>query len=164
MSQFLAKGYGVETLLVKRVQGLTKAGKTCHFKSMSDPATKRPTVLVIEDNPLNSGLVVDLLEVNGIEVRCAETAEAGIQLAHDIIPDLVLMDINLPGMNGLSATKILKSDPATRHVKVVGLTAHTMNGVAEAALEGGFDGFLTKPFDTRTFAARVKSFISSNSA
>jgi two-component system cell cycle response regulator DivK len=128
---------------------------------MSDLATKRPIVLVIEDNPLNSGLVVDLLEVNGIDVRCAESAEAGIRLAHEIKPDLVLMDINLPGMDGLSATKILKSDPATSHLTVVGLTAHAMNGDADVALDGGFDGYLTKPFDTRTFAARIKSFISS---
>jgi two-component system, cell cycle response regulator DivK len=129
---------------------------------MPDAATKRPTVLVIEDNPLNSGLVTDLLEVNGIEVRSAETAEAGIQLAHELMPDLVLMDINLPGMDGLSATKILKSDPATRHLAVVGLTAHAMNGDAELARDGGFDGYLTKPFDTRTFVARIKSFIASD--
>ena len=129
---------------------------------MSDEVIKRPTVLVIEDNLLNSGLVTDLLEVNGIEVRCAETAEAGIRLAHEINPDLVLMDINLPGLDGFGATKILKSDPATRHLKVVGLTAHAMNGDAETALDGGFDGYLTKPFDTRTFAARVKSFIASD--
>jgi two-component system cell cycle response regulator DivK len=129
---------------------------------MSDKAAKRPTVLVIEDNPLNSGLVTDLLEVNGIDVRCAESAEAGIELAHQILPDLVLMDINLPGLDGLSATKILKSDRATRHLKVVGLTAHAMSGDAEIALDGGFDGYLTKPFDTRTFVARVKSFISAD--
>jgi CheY-like chemotaxis protein len=128
---------------------------------MSDVETKRPTVLVVEDNPLNSGLVTDLLEAHGIAVRCAESAEAGIQLAREIMPDLVLMDINLPGMDGLGATKILKSDPATRHLKVVGLTAHAMSGDPESALDGGFDGYLTKPFDTRTFVARVKAFIAS---
>jgi CheY-like chemotaxis protein len=75
------------------------------------------------------------------------------------LPDLVLMDFSLPGMDGLCATKDLKADPATRHLTVVGLTAHAMKGDEQIALNAGCDGYLTKPIDTRTFVATVKNFI-----
>jgi two-component system, cell cycle response regulator DivK len=122
-------------------------------------AMERPTVLVIEDNPLNSELVTDLLETDGLRVRCAESAEVGIKLAREILPQLILMDITLPGMNGVDATKILKADPATRHLTIVGLTAHTASDGESLALDAGFDGYLTKPFEIHTFAATVKEFI-----
>jgi CheY-like chemotaxis protein len=77
------------------------------------------------------------------------------------MPDLVLMDFSLPGMDGLSATKNLKADPATRHLTVIGLTAHAMRGDEQIALNAGCDGYLTKPIDTRTFIATIKKFIAS---
>ena len=92
-------------------------------------------------------------------VASAQTAEEGLRLAHELLPDLVLMDISLPGMDGLSATKLLKGDPATRQLIVVGLTANAMKGDEEIALKAGCDGYLTKPIDTRTFVATVKAFI-----
>jgi CheY-like chemotaxis protein len=82
-------------------------------------------------------------------------------MARESLPDLVLMDFSLPGMDGLSATKCLKADPATRHLAVVGLTANAMKGDEQLALNAGCDGYLTKPIDTRTFIATVTRFIAS---
>jgi CheY-like chemotaxis protein len=118
-------------------------------------------ILIIEDNQLNLELATDLLEANGFVVSSAQTAEAGLRMARELLPDLVLMDFSLPGMDGLSATKNLKADPATRHLAVVGLTAYAMKGDEEIALNAGCDGYLTKPIDTRTFVATVKNFIAS---
>jgi CheY-like chemotaxis protein len=118
-------------------------------------------ILIIEDNLLNLELATDLLEVNGFSVRSAQTAEEGLRLAREFSPDLVLMDFSLPGMDGLCATQELKADPATRHLIVVGLTAHAMKGDEQIALNAGCDGYLTKPIDTRTFIATVKNFIAS---
>jgi CheY-like chemotaxis protein len=117
------------------------------------------TILIIEDNLLNLELATDLLEVNGFVVFSAQTAEEGLRMARDILPALVLMDWGLPGMDGLTATRELKTDPATRHLKVVGLTAHAMKGDTEVAFKAGCDGYLTKPMDTRTFVASVTRFI-----
>ena len=116
-------------------------------------------IIIIEDNLLNLELTTNLLEANGFVVASAQTAEEGLRLAHELLPDLVLMDISLPGMDGLSATKLLKGDPATRQLIVVGLTANAMKGDEEIALKAGCDGYLTKPIDTRTFVATVKAFI-----
>jgi CheY-like chemotaxis protein len=118
-------------------------------------------ILIIEDNLLNLELATDLLEANGFAVASAPTAEEGLQLARELEPDLVLMDFGLPGMDGLSATKHLKDDPATSHLAIVGLTAHAMKGDEELALNAGCDGYLTKPIDTRTFVATVKKFLAS---
>jgi CheY-like chemotaxis protein len=118
-------------------------------------------ILIIEDNPLNLELATDLLEANGFVVYSAPTAEEGLRLARELLPDLVLMDFSLPGMDGLSATKNLKTDPATRQLTVVGLTANAMKGDEELALNAGCDGYLTKPIDTRTFVATVNKFITS---
>ena len=118
-------------------------------------------ILIIEDNLLNLELATDLLEASGFVVHSAQTAEEGLRVARELLPDLVLMDFSLPGMDGLSATKNLKADPATRHLAVVGLTANAMKGDEEAALNAGCDGYLIKPIDTRTFVATVTEFIAS---
>ena len=120
-------------------------------------------ILIIEDNVLNLELATDLLEMHGFAVASARTAEEGLRLARELLPALVLMDFSLPGMDGLSATKNLKNDPATRHLAVVGLTANAMKGAQETALRAGCAGYLTKPIGTRTFAATVKNFIAGGS-
>jgi len=117
------------------------------------------TVLVIEDNPLNMELVVDLLEVNGCRVLQAATAEEGLNLARECSPDLVLMDLSLPGMDGLAATRVLKRDPETRKLTIIALTAHAMRGDQNNALSAGCDGYLSKPIDIKTFASRIEWFI-----
>ena len=121
----------------------------------------RNRILIIEDNVLNLELATDLLEANGFVVSSAQTAEEGLRMARALLPDLVLMDFSLPGMDGLTATKNLKADPATRHLAVVGLTANAMKGDEQTALNAGCDGYLTKPIDTRTFIAAVAGFIAS---
>ncbi|HXR06657.1 MAG TPA: response regulator [Candidatus Acidoferrum sp.] len=122
---------------------------------------KAYNILIIEDNLLNLELTTDLLESNGLVVSSAQTAEEGLRLARQLLPDLVLIDISLPGMDGLSATRNLRACPATRHLRVVALTANAMKGDEERALDAGCDGYLTKPIDTRTFVATVKNFIAS---
>ena len=116
-------------------------------------------ILIIEDNLLNLELATDLLEANGFVVHSAQTAEEGLRLAHELLPDLVLMDFSLPGMDGLSATKNLKQNPATRQLIVAGLTANAMKGDEELALAAGCDAYLTKPIDTRTFVDTVRKLI-----
>lgn len=118
-----------------------------------------PKILIIEDNPLNVELVTDLLQAGGFSVHSTQTAEEGLRMAREIQPELVLMDINLPGMDGLCATRTLKADPATRHMTVVGLTAHAMKGDEGDARDAGCDGYLTKPINTRTFVAAINDFI-----
>lgn len=118
----------------------------------------KTTVLIIEDNPLNMELATDLLEIAGFSVIQARNAEDGIRLALKARPQIVLMDLSLPGMDGLTAMRRMKANPETRNLPVVALTAHAMKGDEEAALEAGFDGYLQKPVDTRTLALRVASY------
>ena len=116
-------------------------------------------ILVVEDNPVNMELATDLLEIAGFTVLQADNAEKGIEMAKARMPGLILMDISLPGMDGLTATGILKSDAATRHIPVVALTAQAMKGDEEKAREAGCDGYITKPIDTREFPRRVAQYI-----
>src|SRR2546425_12582301 len=118
-------------------------------------------ILIIEDNPLNLELATDLLAANGCVVLQARTAEDGLRLARAASPDLVLMDLSLPRMDGLCATKKIKADAATCQLKVIALTAHAMNGDEQIALDAGCDGYLTKPINTRTFVATVAAFLES---
>jgi CheY-like chemotaxis protein len=116
-------------------------------------------VLVIEDNHINLELVTDLLEAAGFEVYAAANAEDGLQAAKLMVPDLVLMDLSLPGMDGLAATRALRASSATCHLPIVALTAHAMKGDQDIAERAGCNGYLTKPIDTRTFVSSVTSFI-----
>ena len=117
------------------------------------------TILIIEDNLLNLELATDLLEANGFSVLQAQNAEVGLRLAREAMPDLILMDLSLPGMDGLQATKALKKDPATRHLIVIALTAHAMKGDQEIALSANCDGYLTKPIDTRIFVDTISTIL-----
>lgn len=119
------------------------------------------TILVIEDQPLNLELVTDLLEAAAHTVRQARSAEEGLRQAREDPPDLILMDIRLPGMDGHAAVRVLKDDPRTRHIPAVALTAQAMKGDDEQARAAGFDGYITKPIDTRTFAQTVARFLES---
>ncbi len=116
-------------------------------------------ILIVEDNLMNMELATDLLEASGYVVIQAMVAEDGIELARAESPDLILMDISLPGMDGLEATGVLKQDPATKDINVVVLTAHAMKGDEEKVLAAGCDGYITKPIDTREFPKTVARFI-----
>ncbi len=118
-------------------------------------------ILVIEDNAMNMQLTVDLLEAAGYAVIQAETAEKGIELAKTEVPDLILMDISLPGMDGLSATRILKRDPKTKGISIVSLSAHAMEKELEEMLDAGCSGCITKPIDTREFRKTIVNFLES---
>ena len=121
-------------------------------------------VLVIEENELNMELVTDVLEAAGYRVFQAWTAEEGIALARSEQPAVILMDLRLPGMDGLEATGILKRDPATSSIPVIAVTAQAMKGDAEKALEAGCDGYVPKPVDTRELPRTVARFIEARSA
>jgi putative two-component system response regulator len=124
------------------------------------PHRPRPRVLVVEDNPVNMELAADLLEAAGYDVSSAGTAEEGLRIAFDgTPPDLVLMDIALPGMDGLSATGVLRGDARTARIPVVALTAHAMKGDEDRALAAGCVGYITKPINTRSFARLVNEFL-----
>jgi two-component system cell cycle response regulator DivK len=113
------------------------------------------TVLIIEDNPANMKLVVFLLQSAGHTVLTATDAEAGLTLARDQPPNLILMDIQLPGMDGLQATALLKRDEATRGIPVIALTALAMKGEEERIRGAGCDGYIAKPIEYRAFLAAV---------
>lgn len=116
-----------------------------------------PTVLVVEDNPANMTLAVFLLGSAGHAVLSAVTAEAGLTLARAEQPDLILMDIQLPGMDGLQATMQLKGDPATRAIPVIALTALAMKGDEERIRAAGCDGYIAKPIRYREFLTAIAS-------
>lgn len=103
------------------------------------------TILVIEDDPNSLLLTTTVLEHAGHAVLCAERAANGLKLARERQPDLILMDIQLPGMDGLAATRLLKADPATAGILVYALTAHAMQGDEQKMREAGCDGYLAKP-------------------
>ena len=103
------------------------------------------TILIIEDNPANMKLACLLLRNAGYAVRCAVDAETGMTLARDEHPDLILMDIQLPGMDGLAATALLKNDPGTAAIPVVALTAMAMKEDREKSLQAGCDAYIAKP-------------------
>ena len=118
------------------------------------------TILVIENNPTNLQLLSDVLELQGYSIYQAVTAPAGIDLARSKMPRLILMDIGLPGMNGLEATRILKQDPATKDIPIIAVTAHAMRGDRELALAAGCDEYITKPIDIHMIAETVGQLLS----
>ncbi len=116
-------------------------------------------VLVVEDDPVNMELLVALLEQADCEVLRAETADAGLRVAAAERPDLILMDVQLPGMTGYEATRRLKADPATAAVPVVAVTAQAMRGDDARARDAGCDAYLMKPLDTRCFRDTLRRFL-----
>ena len=112
-------------------------------------------ILVVEDNGDNMFLTVMLLESAGHTVLSATDAEAGLTMARAELPDLILMDIQLPGMDGLEATGLLKQDAATRVVPVIALTALAMKGDEERIRAAGCDGYIAKPIGIKDFLATV---------
>jgi CheY-like chemotaxis protein len=121
--------------------------------------TRTPLVLVVEDNEVNQLLTASVLGREGFEVDIAGTSEQALEHLRDHKPDLILMDIQLPGMDGLALTRRLKSDPATAHIVVVALTAHAMTGDREQSLAAGCAGYISKPIDTRSFGSQVRAFL-----
>lgn len=108
-----------------------------------------PIVLVVDDNPTNLKLIAYLLQAKGYDVRTATDAESAFEVVRDARPALILMDLQLPGMDGLELTRQLKSAPETRDIVVIAVTAYAMKGDEERARAAGCDGYIPKPVDTR---------------
>jgi CheY-like chemotaxis protein len=112
-------------------------------------------ILVIDDHPVNLKLASQVLRAGGHEVMQAEDAEQALEVLQQQVPDLVLTDIALPGMDGLELTRRLKADPRFSHLPVVALTASAMKGDERRVLEAGCDAYIAKPLDTRTLSAQL---------
>ena len=121
-------------------------------------------ILIVEDNERNLKLLRDLLEYAGYDVRAARTAEDGITLAVSEPPDLVLMDLQLPGIDGMEALRRLRASPRTAGIPVVAVTAQAMKHDRERALEAGFDGYVEKPISVRAFPDQVRGFLPAEEA
>jgi two-component system cell cycle response regulator DivK len=115
--------------------------------------------LIIEDMPINMLLTVAILERAGHRTLQAETAELGIALAREHRPDVILMDIQLPDMDGLQATRLLKADPELRHTPVIAVTAFAMKGDEDAVRAAGCDGYVTKPLRYKEFLAEMEAVV-----
>ena len=113
-------------------------------------------ILIVEDNEKNRKLVRDVLQFNSYKTVEAVTAEDGIQLARAEKPDLILMDIQLPGMDGITALGHLRADPATKWIRVIAVTASAMTQDRQKILAAGFDGYQTKPINVKEFMGAVR--------
>ncbi|MBI5641369.1 MAG: response regulator [Nitrospirae bacterium] len=116
-------------------------------------------ILVVEDNEKNKVLVRDILTYYGYEVLEAGNGEEGIRKARESHPDLILMDIQLPVMDGIAAGAILKHDPLTEKIKIIALTSFAMKGDREKILDAGFDAYIPKPIDTRKIPVVIKEML-----
>ena len=116
-------------------------------------------ILVVEDNDRNRELVKDILDIQGYHVLEARDGVEGVAMAKEHKPDLVIMDIQMPIMDGITAAKIIKNDPATRGITMIALTSFAMKGDRERFMEAGFDDYIAKPIDTRKLPEIVKKYL-----
>lgn len=117
-------------------------------------------ILIVEDDAKNLKLFRDLLQVSGYTTLEATDGKQGVELAREEKPDLILMDIQMPVMDGLEATKLLKNDDVTKDIPIVALTAYAMQGDEEKMREAGFDGYISKPIDVKGFLKKISEVIS----
>lgn len=127
-------------------------------------ASKRATILLVEDVEDNRGLVRQLAAYMGLGLIEAVDGEEGVRLAREAQPDLILMDLSLPVLDGWAATAMLKGDPATAHIPVIALTAHAMQGDEQRAREAGCDGYVTKPISLLPFKALLERVLQPGAA
>ena len=120
-------------------------------------------ILLVEDNPVNRRLAVFLLRSQGYEVREATTAKEAFEVLQKERPDLIVMDIQLPGMDGLEVTRKLKEQPATADIPVIAVTSYAMKGDREKALAAGCVGYVTKPIDKKIFIDEVAAHLGNKS-
>jgi CheY-like chemotaxis protein len=116
-------------------------------------------VLVVEDNEANQLLARSVLEREGYRVEVAGAADEALQMMAEQLPNLILMDVQLPGRDGLSLTRELKADPATADIPVIALTAHAMMGDREQTIAAGCAGYIAKPIDTRTLGKQIREIL-----
>jgi two-component system cell cycle response regulator DivK len=118
-----------------------------------------PRILVIEDQEDNRRILRDLLTSAGYEVIEAVTGEEGVTLAETCLPDLILMDIQLPGLDGYEATRRIKANRALRQIPLIAVTSYALSGDDVKALEAGCDGYVTKPFSPRALLAKIREYL-----
>lgn len=118
-----------------------------------------PLILVVEDNETNQMLTVAVLQRDGYRIVLAGSAAEARQLIRETKPDLILMDVQLPGQDGLAFTRELKGDSATSSIPIVAMTAHAMQGDAQLAIDAGCTGYISKPIDTRALAEQVRKHL-----
>ena len=118
-----------------------------------------PRILIVDDNAMNVELLRFVLGEEGFVVESAECAREAIKKIASFLPDLILMDIHLPGMSGLELTRLIKVNPVMQHIVVVALTASAMIGDEARMIDAGCDGYLSKPINVDTFSASVLSFM-----
>ena len=116
-------------------------------------------ILIVEDNEKNRKLVRDVLNFKGYRLAEAETGEDGVRLAHELHPDLVLMDIQLPGIDGITALRQLRDDQATRDIPVIAVTASAMTQDRQKIMAAGFDGYQSKPIRLKEFVDAVRAML-----
>jgi CheY-like chemotaxis protein len=116
-------------------------------------------VLVVEDNEANQLLTRAVLEREGYQVEVAGVADEALEKVGEKLPHLILMDLQLPGQDGLSLTRQLKTSPATANIPIIALTAHAMRGDLEATIAAGCAGYIAKPIDTSTFADQIREIL-----
>ena len=121
------------------------------------------SILIVDDNQVNLKLVRVLLVREGYNVRTAADAEEALEILKDFSPELILMDIQLPGIDGLELTRRLKSEPTTEHITIVALTAYAMKGDHQKIMDAGCDGYIPKPVDTRTLPGLIAQYLSKHS-
>jgi CheY-like chemotaxis protein len=117
------------------------------------------SILIVEDNSMNLKLIRDVLQIEGYETLEAETGETGVELARERHPAVILMDVNLPQMDGREAMKILKADASTRQIPIIAVTSLAMKGDRERLLAAGFDGYISKPIDIKELSRLVESYV-----
>jgi two-component system, cell cycle response regulator DivK len=123
------------------------------------PQTPMHKILLVEDNELNRDMLSRRLERKGYSVVLAVDGQSGVEMAGSHAPDLVLMDMSLPVLDGWEATRRLKADPATAHIPVIALTAHAMSGDREKALEAGCDDYDTKPIELPRLLEKIETLL-----
>jgi two-component system cell cycle response regulator DivK len=118
-----------------------------------------PKILLVEDNEMNRDMLSRRLQRKGYEVVLALDGQSGVEMTQTQAPDLVLMDMSLPVLDGWEATRRLKADPATRHIPVIALTAHAMSSDREKAIEAGCDDYDTKPVELTRLLAKIEALL-----
>lgn len=118
-------------------------------------------ILIVDDNPSNTKLLAFLLTSKGYVVRTAASAPEALAVLDEFLPRLILMDIQLPGMDGLTLTRQLKADPRTSEITIIAATAYAMKGDEQRALDAGCDGYITKPIDTRQLPQDIERYLAS---
>jgi len=116
-------------------------------------------ILIVEDNEDNRRILRDLLRSAGFETFEAETGEAALTLVHQCAPDVILMDIQLPGLDGHDTTRLIKAQPELRHVPIIAVTSYALSGDELKAEAAGCDAYVTKPFSPRQLLAKVREYL-----